>query len=298
MSTVDVTMLGAGKLGAALVERWTAADRTVRVWNRTQSRAAELAGPQVHVATDVALAVTNVSVVASVLTDGAALRSVLVDHGAIRAMGPSTTLVDLSTVDVESSRMVANEAAKHGIGFVRCGVSGTAAVVTAGQAGLILSGPAGALDSAASLLGDLTANQVVVGDADEARIVKLAVNLLLAGTTEVLAEAMVMAEASGVDRDVLLRAIDSTVITSRFLSYKGVALRARDYEPTFTTADLRKDVTIALAEAAAADVPMQVTEAVLAQLIDACESGWAGDDFLSLVRLVQTQAGRPVDAVE
>ncbi len=295
MTTADITLLGAGKLGAAAVDRWVAAGRTVRVWNRTPDRAEALAAPQVVPVADLAEAVRGVPVVVSIVTDGAALRDVLISQGAIAAMQAGSTLVDLSTVDVASSAAVAEAAAARGIEFVRGGVSGTATVVRAGGAGLLLSGSGAALAAAAQTLDDLSENQVVVGQGEEARVVKLATNMLLAGTLQVLAEAVVMAEASGVSRETLLGALDSTVISSRFLSYKGGALRNRDYAATFRTADMAKDIELALGQAAQAGVPMPVSSAVAGQLGGACEQGWADDDFLSVVRLVQSRAGQAQD---
>jgi 3-hydroxyisobutyrate dehydrogenase-like beta-hydroxyacid dehydrogenase len=295
MATSDVALLGTGKMGTALVGRWVDAGRTVTVWNRTPERARALAGPHVHVETDLASAARSAPVVVSILTDGEALRHVLLDLGAVAAMPEGSTLVDLSTVDVASSRAVSAAAAERGVRYVRGGVSGTAAVVGSGAAGLLLSATRDALDAARPVLDDVTTRQVVVGEDEEARVVKLAVNMLLAGTTQVLAEAVVMAEASGVPRETVLDAMDSTVMSSKFLSYKGGALRSRDYATTFRTDDLRKDVRLALEQAASVGVTMPVMDGVHAQLDAACDRGWADDDFLVLTRLVQQQAGRPVD---
>jgi len=295
MSTADVALLGAGKMGAAAVGRWVQAGRTVTVWNRTPDRAQALAGPQVRAEADLAEAVTGVPVVVSMLTDGSALRAVLVDGGAIDAMDADATLVDLSTVDVASSQAVAAKAAERGVRYLRGGVSGTAAVITAGAAGLLLSGPDDALEAALPILTDLTAHQIVVGDAEQARVVKLGTNMLIAGTMEALAEAIVMAEASGVSREIMLEALDSTVISSRFVTYKGAALRSRDYTATFRTADAQKDVTLALGQAQAVGVQTPVIQGVRDQLAAACDAGWAEDDFLAVTRLVQTRSGQPVD---
>jgi 3-hydroxyisobutyrate dehydrogenase-like beta-hydroxyacid dehydrogenase len=295
MATSDVALLGTGKMGAALLGRWVDRGRTVTVWNRTPERARALAGPRVHAETDAASAARSAPVVVSILTDGQALRDVLLDRGAVAAMREGSTLVDLSTVDVASSRAVSAAAAARGVRYVRGGVSGTAAVVGSGAAGLLLSAPPDALDAARPVLDDITTRQVVVGEDEEARVVKLAVNMLLAGTTQVLAEAVVMAEASGVPRETVLDAMDSTVMSSAFLTYKGGALRSRDYTTTFRTDDMRKDARLALEQAQAVGVPMPVMDGVRAQLDAACDRGWADDDFLVLARLVQQRAGRPVD---
>jgi len=291
----DVVLLGAGKLGAAAVERWVEGGRQVTVWNRTPERAEKLAGPQVSVETDLATAVVQAPVVVTLLSDGPALRDVLLDRGAIGAMEAGTTLMDLSTVDVASSEAVARAAAERGLGYVRGAVSGTASVLSSGAAGLLLSGPQDALGSVKALLDDLGENQVVVGEGEEAKIAKLATNMLLAGTMEVLAEAVVMAEASGLPRETVLDALGSTVLSSKFLEYKGTALKDRNYDATFTTAALLKDVNLALAQGESVGVSEPALAAIRERLDRAVEEGWGEDDFLALTRVVQTDAGRPVD---
>lgn len=295
MTSNEVALLGVGKMGAAIVDRWTAAGRPVVLWNRTRAAADALAGGTVRVADSVAEAVSGVDVVVTMLTNGNALRAVLLDAGGIAAMKDGATLVDLSTVDVPSSQAIAEAAAARNIRYVRGAVSGTPPVVRAGNASLLLSGPADALEAAAPVLNDITTAHAVVGSAEEARVVKIAVNSMLGGTMQMLAEAVAMAEASGVDRQVFLDALDGTVISSRFVSYKGAALRAKDYAPTFTTADMKKDMTLAREQGDAVGVPMSIASSVLDSLSAAIEAGYGADDFLSLLCVVQDRAGQPVD---
>jgi 3-hydroxyisobutyrate dehydrogenase-like beta-hydroxyacid dehydrogenase len=77
VNSARLALLGAGQMGSALAARWAAAGRALTVWNRSPERARALAGERVHIAEDLADAVTNVPVVASALTDGEALVSVL-----------------------------------------------------------------------------------------------------------------------------------------------------------------------------------------------------------------------------
>lgn len=282
-------------MGAAMVGRWVDAGRDIVVWNRTPEAAQALAGPQVRAERDVEAAVKAVPVVVSMLTDGKAVRSVLIDRGAIEAMDEGSTLVDLSTIDVESSRAVADAAAARGIKYVRGAVSGTPGVVTAGNASLLLSGPQEALDAARDVLNDVTPKHAVVGAEEESRVVKVATNLMLAGTMQFLAEATVMAEACGVSREVLLDALGNTVIASPFLAYKAEALRARDYKAAFTTAGIVKDLELAVGLGDANGVSMPITAGVLDQFRDALVAGYGADDFLSVFRVQQAKSSLPVD---
>jgi len=110
-----------------------------------------------------------------------------------------------------------------------------------------------------------------------------------------LAEAVAMAEASGVSREVFLDAVDASVIGSRFMSYKGAALRARDYNPTFTTTDMKKDITLAADQAASVGMSAPLAHVVLDQLDRAIDAGYGADDFLALFCLQQDAAGLPPD---
>lgn len=293
--TDAVALLGTGKMGAALVDRWVAAGRPVVVWNRTPETAQALVRDGVTAAGSVADAVADAGVVVTMLTHGDALRAVLLDGGGLSAMAPGAVLVDLSTVDVASSEAVAAQAADRGTPYVRGAVSGTPPVVRSGAASLLLSGPADAIEAASAVLSEVTPNHAVVGDSEQARVVKIAVNSMLGGTMQLLAEATVLAEAAGVDRGVFLDALDATVMSSRFVSYKGAAMRSRDYAPTFTTADLRKDLRLARGLADAHGVVLPAGDAVLDRVGAAVDAGYGADDFLSLVCVEQLASGRAAD---
>ncbi|MBF8185040.1 NAD(P)-dependent oxidoreductase [Nonomuraea sp. K274] len=294
----SVTLIGAGKMGAAMARRWGGAGRDVVVWNRTPETAQALAGPRIRAERDLVAAVRGARVVVSILTDGNAVRSVLVDHGGIAAMEAGSTLVDLSTIDVGSSRAVAGAAAERGVAYVRGAVSGTPGVVAAGNAALLLSGPPEALDAARDVLDDVTPKHAVVGAEEESRVVKLATNLMLAVTVEALAEATVLAESCGVSREVLLDALGNTVIASPFLAYKSEALAARDYQATFTTAGMVKDLKLAVCQGAANGVPMPITTGALGQFRETTAAGYGDDDFLSVFRLQQLRSNVAVDSYE
>ena len=291
MATSSVTLLGVGKMGAAFVDRWTAAGRPVVLWNRTISAAEALSGPLVSVAGTPDAAAASSPVVVTMVMNGAALRTVLIDHGALAAMAPGSVLVDLSTVDVESSEEIAAAAASAGIAYVRGAVSGTPPVVRGGNAALLLSGTADAIALAQPVLDELAPQHAVVGEGEQARVVKIAINAMLGGTMQLLAEAVAVAEASGVPRETFLDAVDVSVLGSRFIAYKGAALRQRDYTPTFSTSGMKKDLALATEQAARVGTRLPLADVVLAQLSKAVESGYADDDFLSLMCLQQETGG-------
>jgi 3-hydroxyisobutyrate dehydrogenase-like beta-hydroxyacid dehydrogenase len=123
---------------------------------------------------------------------------------------------------------------------------------------------------------------------------------MLAGTMELLAESAVLLEASGVPREVFSKAVAGSVLSSVFTGYKLEALVRRDYQVTFATRDLRKDIGLALDQGDTVRVDLPFAE-VLADLLDeVVDYGWGDLDFLSLTARLQIENGiasdlQPVD---
>lgn len=284
-------LLGVGRMGSAFIDRWIEAGRVVTVWNRTPRAVEALPGGSVQVAATPQDAVQNADVVITMLSDGPAVRSVLLGLGVVSNMREEATLVDLSTIDVSTSQDLARTADQHGIHYVRGAVSGTPAVVREGTASLLLSGDPTAILSIERVLREIAPTFSVLGTHEEARVVKILINSMLGGTAQMLAEATVACEAQGIPRETLLNALESTVIASRFSTYKSQALQERDFRPTFTTADMRKDLNLATDLARSVGVVMPVADLVGKQLDATCNAGFQSQDFLSLICYLQQSSG-------
>ena len=130
-----------------------------------------------------------------------------------------------------------------------------------------------------------------VGTAEEARIVKLALNLMIGGTAQLMAEAIVLAEGHGVARRDMLEVMGGSAIGSPFVRYKTDALVADDYRSTFTMRLMRKDVGLVLDAAREIDVPLPLS-ALTAQLVQAAIAIGMGDmDFSALLPRLRREAG-------
>jgi len=287
-----VSLLGLGHMGTAIGERLLAAGQGLAVWNRTRAVADRFAERGAGVLDRPADAWTLGDVAIVMVADTAAVESVVLGpDGLLSGDAAGRTIVDMSTISPERSAAIAACADKAGAAFLRAPVTGNPAVVAAGNLGIMISGPRAAYLHVAPLLRDIGPNHFYVGEGDEARVVKLAVNLVLAGTTELLAEALVMGEQNGIDRRTMLEVIGGSAMGSPFVKYKTDALVADDYESTFTARGMEKDVRLALQCANGAGVPLPVT-ALVQQLLHGCIASGMGDiDFTALVPRLRREAG-------
>lgn len=275
-----VGLIGLGNMGTAIAERLLEAGHALGVHNRTPQRAEPLAARGATVHASAGELAGAVDVVLTSLADDAALEAVAAEVAT--ASRPGTVLVDLSTVSPSASARVAAAADEASLLYVRAPVSGNPSVVRAGNLALIVSGPRAALERVDPVLRAIGPTIHEVGDREEARVVKLAINLAIAGLAELMAEALVLAEASGVSRAALLEAMGDSAAGAPFVRYKTGPLLRDDYSATFTTSLMEKDVDLVLDAAEAAGVRLPLAVEIKALVRSAIDAGYGDDDFMAL----------------
>lgn len=291
-----VAVVGIGSMGAAIARLLLERGDEVTVWNRSAAAAARLGDEGARVAATLADAWNGAQVALVLLADDGAVESVLAGPAGLFASAPpGACVVEMSTISPVSSARIAKAAGAAGVAYVRGPVSGNPSVVAAGQLTVMASGPPDAIDRARPVLDTIAARTIVVGSAEEARVAKLATNLVLAGTNQLLAEAVVLGEVSGLRREDLLSVLESSAVGSRFVSYKGAALAARDYRPSFTVDLLRKDLRLVAETAAAGGVELPVADAVSAAADAAAAAGYGARDLGAVLPALQVANAIPPD---
>jgi 3-hydroxyisobutyrate dehydrogenase-like beta-hydroxyacid dehydrogenase len=285
-----VGLIGLGNMGTAIAERLLDAGYDLVVSNRTTGKAESLAARGATVAPTAGDLVAQVDVVLTSLADDDALEAVAAD--VLDASRPGTILVDLSTVSPAASARVAARAEEASVAYLRAPVSGNPTVVRAGNLSFIVSGARETLDRVEPVIRAIGPTVHHVGDGEQARIVKLAINLMIAGIVQLMSEALVLGEASGVSRAALLEVMGSSAVGAPLVKYKTEPLLQDDYSATFTTALMEKDVDLALDAAHEADVELPVTRELKALLRAAIEAGYGDDDFMALFPFLQSASGR------
>lgn len=283
--------IGTGRMGHAMATLLLKEGQDVSVWNRTRSKAEDLAGLGATVVESVST-LADCDVVFSMVAADADLLAVTVGPDGVLSgdRGPRY-LVDSSTVSAETSAAVREAASAKGTVFLAAPVSGNAKVVKAGRLSIAVSGPREAYDEVEPLLELMSYSVTYVGEDEVARLVKLAHNIFLGVVIQSLSEITVLAEKGGVTRAAFLDFMNDSVLGSVFTRYKSPALVNLDYTPTFTPVLLRKDFDLGLAAARSLDVPMPVA-ALTAQLVQATvSSGRVDEDFSILLDQQAASAG-------
>jgi 3-hydroxyisobutyrate dehydrogenase-like beta-hydroxyacid dehydrogenase len=286
---LTVGLIGLGNMGAAIAERLLDAGYELVVNNRTREKAEALGALGAVVATTPEDLVEQVDVVFTSLADDEAFEEVAAR--VVAAARPGTVLVDMSTVSPAASARVASLAEAASVAYLRAPVSGNPSVVRAGNLSFIVSGARDTLADVESVLRAIGPTVNHVGDGEQARVVKLAINLMIAALAQMIAEALVLGEAAGVSRAALLEVMGSSAVGAPLVKYKTEALLRDDFSATFTTALMEKDIDLVLDAADEAGVELPLAKEMKAHLRAAIDAGYADDDFMALFLHLRSVTG-------
>jgi 3-hydroxyisobutyrate dehydrogenase-like beta-hydroxyacid dehydrogenase len=273
-----VAVVGLGLMGEPIARRLLAAGHELTVFNRTAERARAFEADGATVASSAAEVWETADVCVTMVANDAALEEVTASL--LGEWREGRVLVDMSTVSPAASARVAAAASAGRVDYLRAPVSGNPTVVRAGNLSIMVSGDRATFERVEPVLRDVGPNVFHVGDAEQARVLKLALNMMIAGIMQLMAEAVVFAEANGLDRATLLEVAGASAVGSPFVKYKTAPLVARDYTTTFSVENLHKDLQLALGAAADARVALPTT-ALLDELVQACIATGLGDTDLS-----------------
>jgi 3-hydroxyisobutyrate dehydrogenase-like beta-hydroxyacid dehydrogenase len=196
----------------------------------------------------------------------------------------------MSTVSVAASRQLGEVLAEAGVGYVRAPASGNPGAVRAGTSALVVSGDRADVAEVEPVLQAITPTVRYVGEGDAARVVKLTFQILIVGTAELLAEALVLGEAAGVEREALLDAIGASVVGSTFVKYKSEPLLRDDFTATFTAALMQKDVDLVFDLAEEVGVELPATREIASVLDATARNGHAEKDFMAMLLELKERA--------
>ena len=286
--------VGAGRLGAPMAARLLAQGHPLLLCEPREDACQPLVEQGAQVVPTPGDCAANVDFVFSSLPNDGALEEVTLGEAGQQAQRRTGLVyVDTSTVSPAVSARVADRAAAVGVAYLRLPVSGNPSFASEGRLTAFVSGPEDAWARAKPVVEAFSAAQHYVGTGEQARYMKLVVNLLVANAAPVMAEALVLGRAGGLDWPTMLDALADSPLASPWLVNKLDALRRRDFSPTFPPGMMLKDVDLMLDAARDRGVPLTMT-AVTRQIMQALTVGdFADEDFFVTVKVLERQSGFP-----
>ncbi len=293
--SVDVGVVGTGLMGAPMAARMLAAGHRVFVCNRTRAKAEALAGLGATVLdtpTDVG---SECDLVILALPSGPDVESALDELLAV--LGHGGLIVDTSTIAPDEARLNHERCARANVGYVDAPVSGGPVAVGAGTLSVMAGGHPAELDRAEALCAAFAGRFVRCGEPGAGQVAKACNQLVVAATIEIVAEALVLARAAGVEPALVREALLGGFAASRILDLHGERMLKRDFTPGGKARLQLKDIEIIRGAAQQAGLDLPAFEAAAAQFERLVEGGGGELDHSAVVTVLERESGSIVSGI-
>ncbi len=286
-----IGFIGLGVMGTPMAAHLVAAGHRVTGFDLSRDALDELVAAGGTAAASARDAVRGAEVVITVLPDHPQVEEVVLG-AVLDEVAPGTLLIDMSTIRPETSLAVAEEGAKRGVRVLDAPVSGGETGAKQATLSIMVGGAEADFAAARPVLDVLGKTVVHVGPHGAGQVVKAANQLVVGGIHALVAEAIVLLEASGVDAKAGLDVLAGGLAANRILDLKRDAMIAREFRPGFRIDLHHKDMGIALAAARQVDVALPVT-GLIAQLIASGRAqGYGSLDHSALLKVIENLSGR------
>jgi 3-hydroxyisobutyrate dehydrogenase len=268
------------------------AGHEVVVWNRTAAKARGVVELGARLAESPAAVAEQVDVLFVCVSDTPDVEELLVGIGGVAsAARPGTLIVDHSTISPSATRRLARALEEKGLHLLDAPVSGGSEGARDGTLSIMCGGREEDFARALPYLQAMGKRVVRIGDSGAGQACKMVNQVLAAGSMLLMAEALVLAQAEGLDLEKTLEAVSSGAAGSWTLTNRGPQVLRRDFRPGFRMDLQHKDLRIVMQEAEETGVPLLAT-GIATQLYAALiKEGFAGEGNHAIVRAVEKMAG-------
>ena len=288
-----VGFIGLGIMGGPMAANLVKAGFDVVGHNRSPEPVRRLVEQGGRGADGLADAVRDADVVVTMVPDSPDVEAVALGEDGIYAQAkPGTLHVDMSSIRPDVARRVAEAGRERGMRVLDAPVSGGEQGAIDATLSIMVGGDAADFADARPVLEAVGKTVVHVGPAGSGQTVKAANQLIVAGTIELVAEAIVFLEAYGVDTEAAVKVLAGGLAGNAIFDRKGAAMLRRDFTPGFRIELHDKDMGIVTSAAREAGVVIPLG-AVVAQLVASLKAqGDGGLDHSALLKLVEQLSGR------
>lgn len=255
-----VGFIGLGVMGGQMVNRLLSKGHTVSGYNRTRSKAQWLIdqgmkwadSPRaVAAAADFTFAMVTNAAAISAITEGS--------DGMLAGLGPGKIFLDMSTVSPSVSRALAAKVRERGADMVDSPVSGSVITLQEGKLSVMVGGRRETFEKVKALLHDIGPKVTYVGDNGVALSMKIATNLSLAVQMLAFSEGVLLAEKSGIAREIAVDVLTHSAVASPMIQYRGPFVLKQPEQAWFDVNMMQKDMVLAMELGRQLDVPLPTT---------------------------------------
>jgi len=288
---VKLGFIGLGNMGSRIAHRLLDHGYQLTVYDLDPAKAQAMVAQGGVMAKNVLELARSVDMILSCLTNDAAVQSVYTGPEGIFAVErPGIMVLEMSTISPDSSRELHKLGARVGIEVMDVAISGSTPAAQEGTLTLLAGGNRELFRAAKPIFQAISKQSHLLGGSGSGTTMKLVVNTLLGVGMQAIAEAVVLGEKAGLDRERLLEVLAKTAVVAPAHMGKLARVATSDYSPQFPLRLMHKDFQLILDAAAQEHVPMPVTEAAFRVNSDELAHS-KEEDFSAVLRRMEQVAG-------
>jgi 3-hydroxyisobutyrate dehydrogenase-like beta-hydroxyacid dehydrogenase len=275
-------------MGIPMARNLAKAGYPVTIYNRTRAKAEELGLPVAE--TPAALAAA-VDVVITMVADDASQEAVLFGKdGVAEGVRAGQTVINMGTISPEASRAHAARLQKKGVDVLDAPVSGSVKPATDGTLLILVGGERQVYERCQPIFDVLGKRSFHFGGHGQGANAKLAINMMLGLALQGLAEAVVLGDKTGLDRNILLDMIGEAAVASPIIAMKTPAVRAGQFPAAFPLKHMAKDFGLAVKAADTVGAELPITRTAADTYAKARSNGLGDSDIMAILEQVQAMS--------
>lgn len=288
----NLGFIGLGVMGGQMVSRLLDKGHTVTGYNRTRAKAKWLLDKGMRWADSPRQVAESSDYIFAMVTNSAAIKAVTDGpDGLIAGLTPSKIFIDISTVSPEVSRATAEKVRAKGADMVDSPVSGSVITLQEGKLSVMVGGRNETFERVKPILLDIGPKVTHVGGNGVALAMKIAVNLSLAVQMMAFSEGVLLAEKSGIPREVAVDVLTHSAVASPMIQYRGPFILQQPEEAWFDVNMMQKDMLLAMELGRQLNVPVPTTAVTNEFLTAARGMGLEKLDFACVFNVLACMSG-------
>ena len=293
----QIGFIGLGIMGQGMSHNLLKAGFDLTVWNRTADRMEPLTAAGASAAHSPANLAKSCDIIIVCVSDTPDVEAVILgEEGLIHEAKPGTLVIDCSTISPQATRQMADQLAPKEVHLLDAPISGGSEGAANGTLSIMVGGAADQFERALPILQAMGQTITHVGPTGAGQTVKLVNQILVVGTMLAVGEALLFAEAGGLDLEKTLAAVSQGAAGSWMLSNRGPQVIERDWRPGFTIDLQQKDLRLVLEAADQMGVPLVGTGLVFQLYRTLQQQGLGSEGNHARVKALEHLAGMKVAA--
>ncbi len=285
---LKVAFIGIGLMGEPMARNILKKGYPLTIYNRSAHKMKKLRREGALAAKRPADAAEGADVIITMVTAGADVEAVLFgENGAAENIKKGAVVVDMSTIGPSAAKAIAHKLKKYGVGFIDAPVTGSTPGAISGTLTIFAGGDKAALDKVMPVLEAMGKNIHHVGGVGQGQAIKLINNHLIAVSVIAVAEAMFMADSFGLPRKKAAEILKTVPAMSGMMSLKIPNYVDDVYPLLFSTANLKKDLQLAVQELDGAGNKFGSLTHAFELYHKAIEQGMEGEDFSKVIKIME-----------